>query len=401
MKEKIGRRNFLKTAAASAVLILICRESNEKAADARDSKSKKINSENNMPLKKLGKTGAKIPILIQGTSQILNPVYDKVLHLCYREGVTAFDTALTYGWGASHYALSKFLEQTKNRKKVWLTSKSGSGSPGGILKGLDKCLKELKTDYLDLFLMHSVSDGSMVKSKFLKMGDKIRKSGKARFFGLSTHSNCANVLNEAAKAGGIDAILFRYNFRDFGDRELNLAIDSCKKAGIGLMVMKTMGSVPEDEKKVIKFKSKNFTTAQAKLKSVWEDERIDSIVSEMGSISEARENIAAAKSPVKLSSGEIHQLNLLAAKTAGLSCRGCSGICESELSRKTRISDIMRYMMYYESYGKRELARQLYNKLPNSARNFDLLEVSKAGKACPQGINIAKNLKRAKRILRT
>ena len=61
------------------------------------------------------------------------------------------------------------------------------------------------------------------------------------------------------RVGGIDAILFRYSFRRYGDLELNRAIEACHKAGIGLMAMKTMGSVPAELEAVAEFESKQFT----------------------------------------------------------------------------------------------------------------------------------------------
>lgn len=400
MKNKIGRRGFLKTLAASMFLAPTFNRSAE--ASAADSKTGPAeNVKGNMPVRKLGSTGTSISILQQGTSQILNPFYDKVLHLCYREGVNGLDTALSYGWGQSHRSIATFLDQIKDRKGVWITSKSHDSEPDDFLKDLDKCLDSLKTDYIDLYLMHSVSDTSMLSKEFLRAGDKARKSGKTRFFGLSTHSNCAQVMTKAAKTGGIDAILFRYNFRYYGDKTLNLAIDASKKAGIGLIAMKTMSSISEDDEKVIEFKSKNFSLAQAKLKSVWEDERIDSIVCEMANVGEAKENIAAAKSVNRLSANELHQLNRLSALTASLACAGCSNICESGIEGDTRISDILRYKMYYEGYGKKEQARALYNQLPLKSRTYNRADVLNVQKRCPQGIDIAGQLKKAETLLKT
>ena len=203
-------------------------------------------------------------------------------------------------------------------------------------------------------------------------------------------------MNRATKTGGIDAILFRYNFRDYGDRELNLAIDACKKAGIGLIAMKTMGAIPRDAEAVVKFRSEKFSLAQAKLKSVWADERIDSVLSEMHNIREARENITAAKTEKSLSAEEVHQLNRLAAITSGLHCRGCAHLCEGSIEGETRIADTLRFLMYHESYGKTGRARELYNALPPEHRSFNREELARARKVCPLDIDIAARLTKAK-----
>jgi len=391
MIEKFGRKNFLASLITSALIAFL--HKNDSLAGDMDTAGSSI------PRKKIGNTGISVPILQLGTSQILNTVYDKVLHLCFREGAAAYDTALNYGSGASHAAIANFLKQIGDRKKVWITSKSGSGSADGIIKGADRCLREMKTDYLDLYLMHGISDRSMLRKEFLAAGEKVKNSGKARLFGFSAHSNCAEVMSEAAKAGGIDVILFTYNFRLFGDKELQKAMDACRNRGISLFAMKTWGSVPEDAEAVIRFRSKNFTLGQAKLKAVWADERIDSIVSEMTNTTEAGENIAAARSGAPLGAGELHQLNRLAALTAHAYCTGCSGICGSAMLGSAGVSDILRYLMYHDSYGKKDHARMLYRELPAEARRISVKDAARAGKACPQGIDVAAMIARAKKEL--
>ena len=388
--DKIGRRKFLKAAAISATAI-----SAATLAEAKTTERKKA-SQAAMPHKALGNTGTKVPILMLGTSQHMDPVYDKIMHRCFKGGVSAIDTALSYGWGASHRAVANFLSQIGDRKQVWITSKSGSRSLKGLREGIDEALEELGTDYLDLYFMHGIRDEDMLEKEYLRLGDKLRQSGKTRFFGFSCHDgNVAELLTKAAKVGGIDAILFRYNFRRYGDLELNRAMDACHKAGIGLIAMKTNGSVPKNIQKVVQFRSENYNIDQAKLKSVWADERIASIVSEMDSIRVVRENIAAAKTEKLLSANEFHQLNQLAALTAGYACNGCSQFCEAALGNKVAIADPLRFLMYHECYGKEERARKLFRQIPQEARRFDPMDLAKASAVCPQGIDIARRLKEA------
>ncbi len=207
------------------------------------------------------------------------------------------------------------------------------------------------------------------------------------------------LLTKAARVGGIDAILFRYNFRRYGDLELNRAMDACKKAGIGLIAMKTNASVPSNLESVAQFRSEEFTLGQAKLKSVWADERVDAIVSEMDSIRVVRENIAAAKTEKLLSANEWHQLNQLAALTAGHACNGCSQFCETVVGNQAAIADSLRFLMYYECYEKKEQARELFRSIPPESRRFDQMDLAQASTACPQGINLATRLCEAQTVL--
>jgi len=382
-----NRRSFLKRAAASVAAMSASELAFVQVANA---------AEQPLPEKELGTTGVKIPILNLGTSQSLDPVYDKVLHGCFNNGVTAFDTALSYGQGASHAAIATFMEQMGDREKLFITSKSGSRSVDGIREGLDKALDELTTDNVDLYFMHGINDADMLEPEYLKLGDELRASAKTRFFGFSCHGgNVVELMEKAAKVGGVDAILFRYNFRRYGDRELNVAIDNCHKAGIGLIAMKTMGSVPKKLESVVDFQSNDFTLGQAKLKSVWADERITSIVSEMDSVKVARENIAAARTEKDLSAADFQQLNRLAALTANYACNGCNHLCENAIDDQTAIADQLRYLMYSECYDKPARARELFAELSEEQRCYSEQALRQASLACPQGIDIAARLKQA------
>ena len=233
-----------------------------------------------------------------------------------------------------------------------------------------------------------------------KMSEDLKKAGKIRFFGFSCHGDIVpELLTKAAKTGGIDAIMVRYNFRTYGDDRLNRALDAAKEAGIGLLAMKTMASIPEDHEKVIDFRSKDFTLPQAKLKSIWADDRIDTCVSEMENIQMVKENSAAAISAKQLSMNDFHQLNRLAAVTAPYYCKGCGDICESCIQGDLKVADILRYLMYYESYGNTERAKELYQSLSEAQRSMVNLDLAEASSACPQGIDIAQRIQKAEKAL--
>jgi len=134
-------------------------------------------------------------------------------------------------------------------------------TPKAYMSNIDKMMPVLGVDYLDMFFMHAVNNLDSLEPDFLRMGDALKKSGKAKYFGFSCHhGNVVELMNKAASIGSdaINAIMFRYNFSKYGDLELNKAIDACANAGIGLIAMKTQASVPDDEKMVKKFKSKNL-----------------------------------------------------------------------------------------------------------------------------------------------
>jgi len=365
-----------------------------------------------VPRKKLGSTGEKVPILVLGCAQKFDDKYDKILHRCYKEGVDYLDTAHVYADGMSHKTIVPFLEQIGGREKVWITSKmppglrgkapfdAEPGTPDFFAKGVDQCLKELHTDYLDLFFMHALDDPKYLEPEFIKMGEALRKSKKTRFFGFSCHgARELELLNKAAKVGGIDAIMFRYNFAKYGDLELNKAIDACKKAGIGLIAMKTQDGVQKKQADVVKFKSQDFTLGQAKLKAVWADERIDAAISHMDNTNVLKENIAAAKSPVKISMNDFNQLQQIATATAAYSCHGCEHLCEPHVAGETKIADTLRFLMYHENYNEPDKARQLFRQMTTAQRRIDGVDFTRATAACPRGIDIQARMNEAQNKL--
>jgi len=393
-----GRRELLKRAAAATSLGALGTAVSRPALAAGPLAK--------VPLKPLGTTGRKIPILLLGAGEGYDLIYDKVLHTALREGAFYIDTAESYANGQSHVSVGNFLEQIGDRKKIWITSKvalaPAYATPQLYASRMEAFLPLLKTDHINLFFMHEVRTLRVLEPEFIRMGEDLKRRGKTKFFGFSCHSgNVVELMNKAAQIGapGIDAIMFRYNFAKYGDYELNTAIDNCKKAGIGLIAMKTQASVPSDHREVRRFVSKNFTLGQAKLKAVWADDRIDAAVSHMTNINLLRENLDAAKSPAQLSMEEYMQLNRYAARTSAERCQGCSEICESRIHGDLRVADTLRYLMYAESYGRRDEAQKLYRALPPSERDFHNHDLAAATQACPQGIDIPQQLARAKSLL--
>jgi predicted aldo/keto reductase-like oxidoreductase len=391
-----SRRNFLKTAAVSSLAAGVGGQALVGRAEAEEA------IPDTVPRRQLGTTGETIPILLVGCAMKFDPKYDKILHRAYKAGVNYLDTALRYADGQSHKTIAPFIKQIGDRKKLWITSKGPSrdADVAKYISDLDICLEQMETDYLDLYFMHAVDDPSFLDPEYIAMGEALRKSGKTRYFGFSCHGDRqVECMNRAAEVGGIDAIMFRYSFARYGDLELNKAIDACKKAGIGLIAMKTQDSVPSDQEDVKHFQSKDFTLGQAKLKAVWADDRIDAAVSHMDNTDKLAENIAAAKSPVQLTMAEMQQLQRMATRRASHSCQGCSHICEDRVEGDLKIARSLRYLMYAECYGEVERGRGLYAQMSDAERRFDGIDLCEAERACPQGIRIAERLADAQRVL--
>jgi predicted aldo/keto reductase-like oxidoreductase len=203
-------------------------------------------------------------------------------------------------------------------------------------------------------------------------------------------------LTAAAKLGWIDAIMTSYNFRLMQNAEMQDAVEACYKAGVGLVAMKTQAhgqklETEEDKKPVKHFLEQGFTEGQAKIKAVLEDKRISSVCSRMENIAVLTENVAAALDKTKFTRADVEIFKEYAAATCSGYCTGCANICNAALPTTPYISDIMRYLMYYISYGDQNRAKELFAQIPRSVRdNLLSTDYSLAEARCPQHLPIGK-----------
>jgi uncharacterized protein len=388
----ISRRDLLKLGGAATVLGATTLSSNELEAAPLPQ----------VPRRVLGKTNQKVPILLFGGAVALDPVFDPKLAEALRFGVNYIDAADCYTGGKCEPAVASFHKKAKARDKLWITSKSDEHDPASFEKRLQQSLDRLSTSKIDLYYLHALKDAAYLNKQMEKRAARLKKAGKIRYFGFSCHAdNVVELMNKAAKMPWIDSIMFRYNFRRYGDKELNKAIDACAKANIGLIAMKTQGSEASFAKAWKRFhKSGKWTKHQAVLKAVWADKRISAVVSHMDTLEKLRENIAAALDKSKLTRRELEELHRYAAATRSLACDGCDHICGATIDEKVQIADTMRYLMYHDVYGEPERAKSLFNALPTAAQNLAAVDFAPAQKACPHGVNLQAHMARANDLFR-
>jgi aryl-alcohol dehydrogenase-like predicted oxidoreductase len=358
-----------------------------------------------MPKRKLGKTGAEVSILCLGG--MFDTVNNQLLlRQALNWGVTYWDTAEGYGNGLSEEGFGRFFTRyPETRKDIFLVTKFRPSPPDKLSEALDKGLKRLHTDYVDVFYTHGISDFNQITG-VRDWAEQMKKAGKIKFFGFSTHTNMEDCLLAASKSGWIDSVMFTYNFRLMSAPKMKEAVDACVQAGIGLTSFKTQagGQVKADSetefKLVQKFLERGFTDKQAKLKAVWENPQIASICSQMPNLAYLSANVAAARDLKTLAKSDFEALDRFASDTRSGYCAGCGRICQAAVGGKVPVNDVMRCLMYYRDYGDRELARSVFAGLPEAARSrLTEVDYSKAEKACPQGLAISTLMAEASELL--
>ena len=396
---KWSRRKFLKTTGVAGVGSILAPAKKLFAASGRLE---------TIPTRSFGKTGVQVSILSLGgivdflSNQLL-------LKQAVNRGITYWDTAHSYSGGRSERGIGKyFAKYPQDRQKIFLVTKSGAWSIKGMTRDLNDSLERMHTDYVDLFFVHGIRSISAMDDDIKSWGERAKKEGKIRFFGFSTHSNMEECLLKGAKLGWIDGIMMAYNYRLMHSDDMRRAVDACVNAGIGLTAMKTQGggqvkTHSETELKLAgRFLQKGFTDAQAKLKAVWENPSIASICSQMPNMTILMSNVAAAQDKIKLSARDNELLQRFAKETRSAYCTGCTDICESCVEEEAPIGDVMRYLMYCNSYDDYQRAADSFNKIPQEIRTrLTRLDYLMAERKCPQGLPIAKLMREAKKKLET
>jgi 1-deoxyxylulose-5-phosphate synthase len=153
-----------------------------------------------MEYRRLGRSGLKIAPLVMGTMNF-GGVTEKeesirIIDEALDAGINLFDCADIYSGGESERVLGEALARDGKRKKTFVTSKcfmpAGEGpndrgtSKHHIFESIEKSLRSLKTDYIDIYFMHR-SDFGVPPEEPLAALDVLVKQGKVRYVACSTH----------------------------------------------------------------------------------------------------------------------------------------------------------------------------------------------------------------------
>jgi uncharacterized protein len=357
-----------------------------------------------MPTRPFGKSGRQVPILSLGGMFDI-AANQVMLRQAVQWGVTYWDTASSYHAGSESGMGRYFNRDPEAREKIFLVTKSRARDPEGIEQQLESSLARLNTSYVDLYFIHGIRNINELNDATRQWAEKAKAAGRIRLFGFSTHNNMETCMMAAAKMDWIDGIMMTYNFRNMQTPQMQEAVTACTEAGIGLTAMKTQagpswydwsGSRTETEALSEQLRRKGWTDGQAKLKAVWQNPHVASICSQMDTMRLLKENVDAARDTAVLSSEEAHLLQRYACITADQYCTGCGQICEATLTAQVPISDVMRYHMYCQSYGKPEWAREHFNALPVETRQqMSCADFGAAERRCPHHLPIGRLMRQA------
>jgi uncharacterized protein len=199
-----------------------------------------------LPQRVLGRTGVKVPIIAFGCGSrfLMYESEDEALRALNQvidSGVTYLDTAMDYGKGLSETRVG--LVMKTRRKEVWLATKipPPARTRDEALREVEKSLKRLQTDRVDLLHLHSLTTGEDLQKIEAKDGAikalyELREQKVARFIGMTSHTDGA-VMAKAIEHNDLDCVQMAMNPARALQFE-ELALPAAKKKNLGVILMK-------------------------------------------------------------------------------------------------------------------------------------------------------------------
>lgn len=259
----------------------------------------------------------------------------------YRLGVNYFDTAYIYP--GSESALGQIVEKNGIRNNIYISTKFPHyliRSVEALEKMFNEQLKRLRTDYIDVYLVHMLTDIS-TWNKLVDMGvlhwlENKKKEGKIKQIGFSYHGN-TDMFCQLVDVYDWDTCIVQYNYMDEHTQAGRKGIKHASSKGISVVIMEPLrggnlvNKLPAEAKKIFADSPKNYTPAQWAFKWLWNQPEITCVLSGMNSMEMILENTNTASTTFHGDLNEADQSMLEEVSNAinekmKIKCTGC-GYC--------------------------------------------------------------------------
>jgi uncharacterized protein len=267
-----------------------------------------------VPMRVFGKTGVKLSLIGQAGGRFPLCTFEEACAITQRSydlGLNYFDNAHTYWDGKSEEVFGAVLP--KVRKNVFITTKTLDRTKAGALAQLEQSLKRMKTDYVDLWQIHSLQEMEDVDKVAGPGGavealEQAKKQGKCRFIGFTGHRDPHVHAEMLKRYKGFDTILMPLHLADPGYLSFEkIVLPEAIRQGLGIQAMKTTANA----KLLQSFNIRQCLTYALSLPGVH--------VAPVGctTIGQIEDDVRIVKSLQKYSEAEMSTLRASAQKLAG------------------------------------------------------------------------------------
>ena len=302
-----------------------------------------------------------------------------ILRRAYEGGMRFFDTARAYS--DSEEKVGEAFEGM--RDKVYIATKTMAKTPEQFWEQLETSLKNLRTDYIDLYQFHCVpqcyrtGDGTGLYECMLEA----KKQGKIRHIGVTAHN--IEVAFECVKSGLYETMQFPFSYL-CSEKELAL-VQACKEANVGFIAMKGLaGGLIHNSRAAVAFISQYDNVLP-----IWGIQKMSELEEWLAFMDETPEYTEKIRAYVEQERKEL----------AGDFCRGC-GYCMPcpvgiKINNCARMS-----LMLRRAPSKAWLTEQMQAEM---AKIENCLHCNQCSRKCPYELNtpelLAKNLDDYKKVL--
>ena len=328
-----------------------------------------------MEYRVLGKTGLKISRLGFGGIPIqrIDAAGTRKLMLQMKEaGINYIDTAR--GYTVSESFLGEALEGI--RGDFIIATKSMARTKEAMAADIDISLKNLKTDYIDLYQVHNATpaqlDQVMAPGGALEALMEAKAAGKIGHIGLTAHA--IETFEKALDLPWVETLMFPYNIVESQGEEL---IKACTEKDIGFIVMKPLaGGAIEDATLAMRYCLANPA--------------VSVVIPGMAEEKELAQNLAAANDTSPLSEEELAKVEAIRKALGTQFCRRCN-YCQP-CPKGINISGCFLFHGYLDRYGLADWAKGRYDTLPVKASAC--IECGACENRCPYNLPIRMMLKK-------
>ncbi|MBR1582309.1 MAG: aldo/keto reductase [Spirochaetales bacterium] len=341
---------------------------------------------------------------------------EKEILEAYNGGVNYYDTAYIYP--GSEVALGEILQRNGIRDKVYIATKLPQymiSNRKAIDRYFNEELSRLKTDHIDFYLMHHLTDIAQWERLkdvgILQWIEEKKASKEVRNIGFSYHGNSDNFL-KILNDYDWDFCQIQYNYLDENSQAGVIGLKAASDKGIPVIIMeplrggKLVNMLPESARKAIGDDKRGWTAAQWGLRWLYNQSEVTVVLSGMNSMEMVRENILTASeaeaghfTEEDFSLIETVKREIKASEKIG--CTGCR-YC-MPCPKGVDIPGIFRCWnaMYTESkMGGRSQYIQTVALTREPSFASQCIKCGKCEKHCPQGLPIREKLFEADRDLR-